>query len=175
MLVIATLPIGDGFLLALFRSGLYCIDLFCLSEALQRIRRDKGERVLSIAFGWSVADTIFSRVAPFWMEARGIEFDSWLLLLALESNLSIVLCVAQTVLLSVYLRKKWKKESTTNAMVGLGLGITISHMFASPLVRFGVMLVQAAATAAFAFSEYGIKEVQEQPQSLGSLGSKKKK
>lgn len=51
----------------------------------------KGElRFLIAGMGWASAEFVMTRFVPFWMGARGTEFDWKYIQMSLESNLNLV-------------------------------------------------------------------------------------
>lgn len=47
-------------------------------------------KVMITGFGWAVAEVVFSSIVPFWVGARGLEFDWKFIRMALDSNISLI-------------------------------------------------------------------------------------
>merc|ERR1711907_665865 len=60
------------------------VDVFGMALAMRQVR---GQR--SVAFGWSVADTVMRRLLPLWIGARALEWTTDHIQSAVESNIAL--------------------------------------------------------------------------------------
>jgi len=73
-------------------------------------------RILALALGWAAAESVMVRLAPLWINARGLEFSWSHIHIAIEANINIVVYVGFATL--VWL---WRKEKSLSFPVHSGL------------------------------------------------------
>jgi len=85
-------------------------------------------KILAVGLGWATGESFVMRLAPLWIGARGNEFDWSYIVMAVESNISLVLSIAFVGLVWLWSRKNLN-TSTTKV-----LPIIVSSYCALPLV-----------------------------------------
>lgn len=91
------------------KHSLDILDLIVMHAAMNRIGVSGDLRFLVTGFGWATAELICTRLVPFWIGARGVEFSWKYVQLALESNISLALHLSTAMLLS-----QWKASGSGN-------------------------------------------------------------
>jgi len=81
------------------------MDIIGLYLVISKGLSGKGEaRFLAGGLGWATADLVATRLLPFWVGARGIEFDWKYLQMALESNINLINFMAVATLVWLWSR-----------------------------------------------------------------------
>jgi len=71
-------------------------DILGIHAVLQQISRSyEGDlKILGVGLGWATMESFLVRIAPFWIGARSLEFDSIHILSALEANVNLIMYIA---------------------------------------------------------------------------------
>ncbi|KAH9388737.1 hypothetical protein TYRP_008082 [Tyrophagus putrescentiae] len=97
-------------------------------------------KILSLALGWSVTESIFTRLINFYMNARSLQFDWQHLITACEANLALVQNICLCALLWGYSRK-------SNNQSKIYLGLVFVYIIAISFVETNIFLKSAALLA----------------------------
>jgi len=111
------------------KSTVDLLDLVGLYLVITRAVGGKGEvRFLAGGLGWATADLLATRLLPFWMGARGLEFDWMYVRLSLESNLNLVHFLAVAFLVWFWSRQQELSSALYPFVVGMLVYSAYRHL-----------------------------------------------
>ncbi|XP_003742913.1 transmembrane protein 147 [Galendromus occidentalis] len=131
------------------RHSMEVLDLVVLQTVMSRGGVYGDLRFLVTGFSWAAAEFIFTRLLPFWVGARGVEFSWRYLQMALDSNIGLVFHLSTAILLA-----QWKSsERSTPLVLALILLTYRAALFdALPLDPWALLAVKACASAVIGLS-----------------------
>nr|XP_039254237.1 transmembrane protein 147-like [Styela clava] len=86
------------------------IDLVGIYFIINRTIGKPELKVLIAGMGWSGAEVVFTNLIPFWVGARGLEFDWKFMRMSLDANITLVHVMAVSALVWAYLRTDLNKN-----------------------------------------------------------------
>jgi len=96
-------------------------DVLGVSLIMNYIRLNISDvKILAVGLGWAAGESIVMRLAPLWIGARGNEFDWNYIFMAVESNISLILCIAFVALVWLWSRKNLNTK--TNKVLPIIVG-----------------------------------------------------
>ncbi|UXI17885.1 hypothetical protein NH340_JMT03828 [Sarcoptes scabiei] len=99
-------------------------------------------KILSIALGWTVAESVFTRFINLYLNARSLQFDWTSLISAIEANISLIQNICICALLWY-----WNRKSNKLYLVNIGAYfLFISFLQLNILHRIGALLVFSLIT-----------------------------
>uniref|UniRef100_A0A914WW20 BOS complex subunit TMEM147 n=1 Tax=Plectus sambesii TaxID=2011161 RepID=A0A914WW20_9BILA len=102
------------------KSTVDVVDLIGLHAVIAYALVGKGEiRFLAAGLGWATAESLASRLQPFWMGAKGPGFDWKYTQMGLESNLNLVFYMSVAALVWLWMRTdlQWQMKQATGALL----------------------------------------------------------
>jgi len=76
-------------------------------------------RILALAIGWAGAESVMVRLAPLWINARGLEFSWSHIHIAIDANINIVVYVGFATLVWFFRKEKSQKSYSSQVLSGL--------------------------------------------------------
>jgi len=125
----------------------------------------KGKKILAVGLGWAVAESLTSKIIPMWIGARVSEFDWTYLLMALDSNINLIIQVAFVTF--VALRQKERITPLVWFCIILHLIFPVVQNFLKQEAGFeglGNLIthgIYAIITSVFAYNLYSLAESQK--------------
>lgn len=139
------------------------VDVIDLAGIYFLINRTVGKpelKVMIAGFGWASAEVLLSNLVPFWVGARGLEFDWKYTIMALDSNVSMVHILSMSALVWAYIRtdlnKSLKPVVTTLLMISIYRNF-ICEFFAAYIVLSPWVLLMLKAGVTVAISTMSLQ------------------
>ena len=106
------------FLQEFFKSTLYIIELIGMEIALLYFSQKFDYKVLTVGASWATCQALASKLLPLWFEGRSYEFSWDVIVLALRSNVELVLLLSSAYLIySILCSKRFSNNSLYSASV----------------------------------------------------------
>jgi len=132
------------------------VDLVGLHLVMSRTSGKAEIKFLVAGLGWASAELVMTRILPLWVGARGIEFDWKYVQMSLDSNLSLLQCIATATLVWLWSRNDLQPKSLL-PVIGVLLGLSVYRSLIVEIISqaFGftswaLLLLKALVTAGIA-------------------------
>eukprot|EP00667_Euglena_gracilis_P022050 EG_transcript_24396 len=108
---------------------------------------DRRTRVVSVGLGWSIGESLLTRLVPLWIGARGFDFSWEYLQMSLEANAAMALHVAFAAAVSLWrkpTRGRIETDPTLTALLAAHCALPSLMSLGSQAVGLGSWLLLAA-------------------------------
>ena len=130
--------LGQNFIFTqeFFKCSMYIMELIGLEIALLYFSQKFDYRVLTVGASWGTCQALASKLLPLWFGGRSYEFSWDVIVLALRSNVELVLLMSTVYLIYVILQSK-RYASTSLCSIAVLVLITYYPIIVSYLTIVG--------------------------------------
>lgn len=111
------------------------VDLLGMYMIMTQIAAKGSQKFAIAGIGWASAELLMTRFLPFWIGARGTEFEWRYVQMSLESNVNLIQTLAEATLVWLYTRHDLSRS--LRPVTALLLAVCCYRPFILQLVTFG--------------------------------------